>query len=61
MAVSRRLTTLAEFALDSNMRPEQLAGFKAWLRGTRSASDEEWEALYRQYMGRELGEHRQLQ
>lgn len=54
MAISQRLTTLAEFALDRNLRPEELAGFRAWLGGRRSATDEDWEALYAQYVNRKF-------
>lgn len=54
MAKSRRLTSLDEFALDQRLRPEELAGFRAWLAGKRCASDSEWEDLHAQYRNREL-------
>lgn len=57
MAVSRRLTTIAEYALDKNLRPEELAGFRAWLGGTRCAADDDWDDLYNQYISRELGKN----
>lgn len=55
MTKSARLTTLGEFAMDINMRPEELAGFRAWLGGKRCASDDEWRELHAQYTNRQLG------
>lgn len=50
----KRLTTLKEFVMDLHLRPEEYAGFKAWLRGRKCATDEEWASLYAQYKGRTL-------
>lgn len=55
MTKSRRLTTLMEFAADKRMRPEHLAGFRAWLRGKKCASDDEWEDLLQEYRSRVIG------
>lgn len=55
MKKSRRLTTLAEFAADKHLRPEEQAGFRAWLHGTKCASDDEWEDLLTRYRTRSLG------
>lgn len=49
---SRRRTSLEEFALVKNMRPEIKAGFKVWLNGQYFHFDSEWEELYKQYQNR---------
>lgn len=51
---SRRRTSLEEFSLVKNLRPEVQAGFKAWLRGQYFHFDEEWETLYENYTNRQL-------
>lgn len=49
---SRRRTSLSEFAVVNNLRPEVQAGFKAWLKGENYHFDEEWSELYETYMNR---------
>lgn len=51
---SRRKTSIEEFALTKNLRPEFVAGFKAWLNGQYFHFDEEWEKLYENYKNRQL-------
>ena len=51
---SRIRTSLDEFALVKNLRPEVQAGFKAWLKGEYFHFDEEWETLYENYSNRQL-------
>ena len=51
---SRRKTSIEEFALTKNLRPEFVAGFKAWLKGQYFHFDEEWEKLYENYKNRQL-------
>lgn len=51
---SRRKTSIEEFALTKNLRPEFVAGFKAWLKGQYFHFDEEWEKLYEEYKNRQL-------
>lgn len=51
---SRRKTSIEEFALTKNLRPEYVAGFKAWLKGQYFHFDEEWEELYENYKNRQL-------
>lgn len=51
---SRRRTSLDEFALTKNIRPEIQAGFKAWLKGDNFHFDEEWNILFDNYTNRQL-------
>lgn len=51
---SRRRTSLEEFALTQNIRPEIQAGFKAWLKGDNFHFDEEWDTLFESYTNRQL-------
>lgn len=51
---SRRRTSLEEFALVKNLRPEVKAGFKAWLKEQYFHFDEEWETLFENYTNRQL-------
>lgn len=49
---SRRRTSLQEFSVTHNLRPEVKAGFKAWLRGEYYHFDSEWDDLFKQYKNR---------
>lgn len=51
---SRRKTSLDEFALVNNLRPEHKAGFAAWLKnhGGNFHFNDEWDDLYIQYTNR---------
>lgn len=49
---SRKRTSLEEFAITNNLRPEVKAGFKAWLKGEYFHFDNEWNELYTQYKNR---------
>lgn len=49
---SRKRTSLDEFAIANNIRPEVKAGFKAWLNGQYFHFDEEWKKLFEQYENR---------
>lgn len=51
---SRRKTSLEEFSIVKNLRPEAKAGFKAWLKGQYFHFDSEWETLYENYKNRQL-------
>ena len=51
---SRKRTSLDEFAHRIHLRPEIKAGFKAWLKGTYFAFDNEWEQLYYDYTNRKI-------
>lgn len=51
---SLRRTSLDEFAHKIHLRPEIKAGFKAWLKGTYFAFDNEWEQLYHDYKNRKI-------
>lgn len=51
---SRRKTSIEEFTMTKNLRPEFVAGFKAWLKGQYFHFDEEWEELYEKYKNRQL-------
>lgn len=51
---SRKRTSLKEFAVSKNMRPEIKAGFKAWLGDRLHNFDEDWEKLLHQYENRKL-------
>lgn len=51
---SRRRTSLEEFALTKNLRPEIQAGFKAWLKGQYFHFESEWEELFESYTNRQL-------
>lgn len=53
---SRRRTSLDEFAIVNELRPEYKAGFAAWLRehGGNFHFDDEWNELYKQYTNRQL-------
>ena len=49
---SRKRTSLQEFAFVNNLRPEILAGFKAWLHGELFHFDDEWKELFNKYQNR---------
>ena len=49
---SRKRTSLQEFAYVNKLRPEILAGFKAWLNGENFHFDDEWKTLFEQYRNR---------
>ena len=49
---SRKRTSLEEFSLRKNLRPEVKAGFKMWLKGKVFQFDEDWEILFEQYRNR---------
>ena len=49
---SRKKTSLNEFALVNNLRPEIKAGFKAWLKGEYYHFDNEWKELFEKYTNR---------
>lgn len=49
---SRRKTSLEEFSLVNNLRPEVKAGFRAWLKGQYFHFDDEWNELYKKYKNR---------
>lgn len=49
---SRKKTSLDEFALVTNLRPEIKAGFKAWLKGQYYHFDNEWKELFEKYNNR---------
>lgn len=49
---SRKRTSLQEFAFVNNLRPEILAGFKAWLNGELFHFDDEWKELFNKYQNR---------
>ena len=49
---SRRKTSLDEFAIVNNIRPEVKAGFKSWLKGENFHFDSEWSELFKQYQNR---------
>lgn len=51
---SRRRTSLEEFSVVKNLRPEVKAGFKAWLKGEYFHFDPEWEDLFKKYKNRQL-------
>lgn len=51
---SRKKTSLEEFALLKNLRPEIKAGFRVWLKGQYFYFDEEWEVMFDNYMNRKL-------
>lgn len=51
-AKSRKRTSLQEFAFVNKLRPEILAGFKAWLNGGNFHFDDEWKTLFEQYRNR---------
>lgn len=51
---SRRRTSLDEFAVVNQLRPEVKAGFKAWLKGQYFHFDEEWKTLFENYQNRKL-------
>lgn len=46
---SRKRTSLDEFAIVNNLRPEVKAGFKAWLNGDYYHFDDEWKELFENY------------
>lgn len=52
---SRKRTSLDEFAIIHNLRPEMKAGFKVWLKGKLFHFDDEWETLFKNYTNRQLG------
>lgn len=49
---SRKKTSLDEFAIVNNLRPEVKAGFKVWLDGKLYHFDDEWKKLFSEYMNR---------
>lgn len=49
---SRKRTSLQEFAFVNNLRPEILAGFKAWLNGDLFHFEDEWKKLFNKYQNR---------
>ncbi len=49
---SRRMTSLEEFAIMNDLRPEIVAGLKVWLKGDLFHFDLEWERLLKEYMER---------
>lgn len=51
---SRRRTSLNEFCIVNNIRPEVRAGFKVWLKGELFHFDDEWLELYNNYTNRKL-------
>lgn len=51
---SRKRTSLEEFSVVNNLRPEVKAGFKAWLKGEYFHFDPEWEELFEEYKNRQL-------
>lgn len=51
---SRRKTSLSEFAMIKNLRPEVIAGFKVWLNGELFHFDAEWDELLEKYQNRTL-------
>ena len=46
---SRKKTSLKEFSLIKQLRPEVKAGFKVWLKGNEFHFDDEWEKLFYEY------------
>lgn len=49
---SRKRTSLDEFSIVNNLRPEVKAGFKAWLEGKYFHFDNEWKNLFEEYSNR---------
>lgn len=49
---SRKRTSLNEFSIVNNLRPEVKAGFKDWLNGDEYHFDNEWKTLYEKYVNR---------
>lgn len=49
---SRKRTSIDEFAIRNNLRPEVKAGFKAWLKGEYYHFDNEWQKLFEEYSNR---------
>lgn len=49
---SRKKTSLDEFSIVNNLRPEVKAGFKAWLQGQYFHFDAEWKTLFEKYKSR---------
>lgn len=55
---SRRRTSFKEFTLKKELRPEVIAGFRVWLKGTMFLFDDEWEQKYNEYCNRKLEKRR---
>ena len=49
---SRKRTSLNEFAIVNDIRPEVIAGFRIWLKGDDFHFDDEWDVLFQEYMNR---------